>query len=70
MSINKLKYCELKGFQILSYKMEEKEDEFGYRALPTFILERGKQQIKITISQDENGIDGGFLLIEDNKEVI
>ena len=63
-------YGQLKGFQIVAYKMEEEEDDFGYRALPTFILQRGQQQIKITVSQDEEGNDGGFLFIEESEEIV
>ena len=63
-------YNQLKGFQIVSYKMEE-DDYDGYvLKFPTFILQRGQQQIRIAVSQDEEGNDGGFLFIEDCKEVV
>tara|TARA_Y100000361_G_C11109978_1_gene317019 strand:+ start:776 stop:997 length:222 start_codon:yes stop_codon:yes gene_type:complete len=63
-------YGQLKGFQIVAYKMEEEEDEFGYREFPTFILQRGQQQIKIVVSQDEEGNDGGFLFVEESEEIV
>ena len=63
-------YGQLKGFQIVAYKMEEEEDEFGYRKFPTFILQRGQKQIKISVSQDEEGNDGGFLFIEESEEIV
>jgi len=60
-------YGQLKGFQIVSYKMEE-DDYDGYvLKFPTFILQRGQKQIKIVVSQDEEGNDGGFLFIEDSE---
>lgn len=63
-------YNQLKGFQIVSYKMEE-DDYDGYvLKFPTFVLQRGQKQIKITVSQDEEGNDGGFLFVEDSKEVV
>ena len=63
-------YGQLKGFQIVAYKMEEEEDEFGYREFPTFILQRGQQQIKIVVSRDEEGNDGGFLFVEESEEIV
>ena len=63
-------YGQLKSFQIVAYKMEEEEDEFGYREFPTFILQRGQQQIKIAVSRDEEGNDGGFLFVEESEEIV
>lgn len=63
-------YGQLKGFQIVAYKMEEEEDEFGYREFPTFILQRGQKQIKISVSQDAEGNDGGFLFVEDSEVIV
>jgi hypothetical protein len=37
---------------------------------PTFILQRGQQQIKISVSQDEEGNDGGFLFVEESEEIV
>jgi len=63
-------YGQLKGFQIVSYKMEE-DDYDGYvLKFPTFILQRGQKQIKIVVSQDEEGNDGGFLFIEDSEVIV
>jgi len=63
-------YNQLKGFQIVSYKMEE-DDYDGYvLKFPTFVLQRGQKQIKITVSQDEEGNDGGFLFVEDSEVIV
>ena len=63
-------YNQLKGFQIVSYKMEE-DDYDGYvLKFPTFVLQRGQKAIKITVSQDEEGNDGGFLFVEDSEVIV
>jgi hypothetical protein len=63
-------YGQLVGFQIVKYEMDTEEDEFGYREFPTFILQRGQQQIRIAVSRDEEGNDGGFLFIEESEEIV
>jgi hypothetical protein len=64
-------YGQLKGFQIVSYKMEREDIGEGFIIkFPTFILQRGQQQIKISVSQDEEGNDGGFLFVEESEEIV
>lgn len=65
-------YGQLVGFQIVKYEMDEgHKDEYGYSEdFPTFILQRGQQQIKIVVSQDEEGNDGGFLFVEESEEIV
>tara|TARA_E500000318_G_scaffold105620_1_gene112709 strand:- start:1134 stop:1334 length:201 start_codon:yes stop_codon:yes gene_type:complete len=54
-------YSPLKGFTIKSFKLEGDEDN----SFPTFILKKGNETIKISVSRDEEGNGGGFLFIEE-----
>ena len=55
-------YGQLKGFKIESFEMVDSgEDYIG--DFPCFILSKGKQKIRIEVSQDEEGNGGGFLFI-------
>jgi hypothetical protein len=63
-------YGQLVGFQIVKYEMDTEEDEYGTTQFPMFILQRGQQQIRIAVSQDEEGNDGGFLFIEESEEIV
>ena len=55
-------YGQLKGFKIESFEMVDSGDEY-IKDFPCFILSKGKQKIRIEVSQDEEGNGGGFLFI-------
>ena len=55
-------YGQLKGFKIESFEMVDSGDDY-ITDFPSFILSKGKQKIRIEVSQDEEGNGGGFLFI-------
>ena len=55
-------YSQLQGFKIESFQMVDSDDEY-IRNFPSFTLSKGKQKVKIEVSQDEEGNGGGFLFI-------
>lgn len=55
-------YSPLKGFTIKNFKLENEGEDISF---PTFILKKGNETIKISVSQDEEGNGGGFLFIEE-----
>ena len=55
-------YGQLKGFKIESFEMVDSGDDY-IKDFPCFILSKGKQKIRIEVSQDEEGNGGGFLFI-------
>ena len=59
-------YGQLVGFTIKEFKIEI--DEGCDNPFPVFVLEKkGEEDIKISVSQDEEGNGSGFLFIEENK---
>ena len=75
-------YGQLVGYTIKEFKIEDDSeiDAYYYRRFkrqgcdsqfPVFILTKGnasgEPEIKISVSQDEEGNGSGFLFIEDNK---
>ena len=59
-------YGQLVGFTIKEFKIEI--DEGFDNPFPVFVLEKkGEEDIKISVSQDEEGNGSGFLFIEENK---
>ena len=55
-------YKQLEGAKILKYCGQLGTDEYSLNGFPTFIvkLENGKT-MKVEVSRDEEGNDGGFL---------
>ena len=62
-------YGQLVGFTIKEFKIEEDGyiDEDFDTQFPVFVLSNGKEELKISVSQDEEGNGSGFLFIEGNK---
>ena len=63
-------YGQLVGFTIKEFKIEDDSeiDEGFDSQFPVFVLEKkGEEDIKISVSQDEEGNGSGFLFIEGNK---
>ena len=66
-------YGQLVGYTIKEFKIEDDSeiDEGFDSQFPVFILTKGnasgEPEIKISVSQDEEGNGSGFLFIEDNK---
>lgn len=61
-------YKQFLGYEIISFEFEE-DEEFGSQPFPTFIIQKGKEKIKLTVSCDQEGNDAGFLhcdYLEDN----
>lgn len=54
-------YGQLVGFTIKKFRIER--DEFG-SSFPVFIMERNGDKVKVSLSSDEEGNDGGFAFIE------
>jgi hypothetical protein len=50
----------LKGYTITDFKLEKEYDII----FPVFIMKKGGQEIKVSVSQDEEGNGGGHLFIE------
>ena len=65
-------YGQLVGYTIKEFKIEdnsEVDDGYTDDQFPVFVLEKkGYKDIKISVSQDEEGNGSGFLFIEDNKQ--
>ena len=62
-------YGQLVGFTIKEFKIEDDSeiDEGFDSQFPVFVLEKkGEEDIKISVSQDEEGNGSGFLFIEGN----
>ena len=63
-------YGQLVGYTIKEFKIEEDgyiDEDFDVQ-FPVFVLEKkGEEDIKISVSQDEEGNGSGFLFIEENK---
>ena len=62
-------YGQLVGYTIKEFKIEEDGyiDEDFDAQYPVFVLEKkGEEDIKISVSQDEEGNGSGFLFIEGN----
>ena len=53
-------FGQLKGYTITDFNLE-KEDDIIF---PVFIMKKGVQEIKVSVSQDEEGNGGGHLFIE------
>ena len=62
-------YGQLVGCTIKEFKIEDdsKIDEGFDSQVPVFVLSNGKEELKISVSQDEEGNGSGFLFIEGNK---
>ena len=62
-------YGQLVGYKIKEFKIEDDSeiDEGFDSQFPVFVLSNGKEELKISVSQDEEGNGGGFLFIEGNK---
>lgn len=60
-------YKQLKGFKIESFELVDSGDDY-IKDFPCFVLSKGKQKIRIEVSQDEEGNGGGFLFI--GEEVV
>ena len=63
-------YGQLVGYTIKEFKIEDDSeiDEGFDSQFPVFVLEKkGEEDIKISVSQDEEGNGSGFLFIEGNK---
>ena len=54
-------YGQLVGFTIKKFYIER--DEFGSN-FPVFIMKKGGDTLKVSLSSDEEGNDGGFAFIE------
>tara|TARA_R110000737_G_scaffold324559_1_gene337566 strand:- start:159 stop:362 length:204 start_codon:yes stop_codon:yes gene_type:complete len=54
-------FGQLKGYTITNFKLE-KEDDLIF---PVFIMKKGNEEIKVFVSQDEEGNGGGHLFIEE-----
>ena len=64
-------YGQLVGYTIKEFKIEdnsEVDDGYTDDQFPVFVLSKGKAELKISVSQDEEGNGSGFLFIEDNKQ--
>ncbi len=64
-------YGQLVGYTIKEFKIEdnsEVDDGYTDDQFPVFVLSKGKEELKISVSQDEEGNGSGFLFIEDNKQ--
>ena len=62
-------YGQLVGYKIKEFKIEDDSeiDEGFDNQFPVFVLSNGKEELKISVSQDEEGNGSGFLFIEENK---
>jgi hypothetical protein len=62
-------YGQLVGCIIKEFKIEnDSEIDEGFDSqFPVFVLSNGKEELKISVSQDEEGNGSGFLFIEGNK---
>ena len=62
-------YGQLVGYTIKEFKIEgDSEIDEGFDSqFPVFVLSNGKEELKISVSQDEEGNGSGFLFIEGNK---
>ena len=62
-------YGQLVGCTIKEFKIEDdsKIDEGFDSQFTVFVLSKGKEELKISVSQDEEGNGSGFLFIEGNK---
>tara|TARA_Y100000004_G_C8706077_1_gene323811 strand:+ start:175 stop:408 length:234 start_codon:yes stop_codon:yes gene_type:complete len=62
-------YGQLVGYKIKEFKIEDDSeiDEGFDNQFPVFVLSNGKEELKISVSQDEEGNGSGFLFIEGNK---
>ena len=62
-------YGQLVGCTIKEFKIEDdsKIDEGFDSQFPVFVLSNGKEELKISVSQDEEGNGSGFLFIERNE---
>ena len=62
-------YGQLVGYKIKEFKIEDDSeiDEGFDSQFPVFVLSNGKEELKISVSQDEEGNGSGFLFIEGNK---
>ena len=62
-------YGQLVGYRITEFKLEnDSEIDEGFDIqFPVFVLSNGKEELKISVSQDEEGNGRGFLFIEGNK---
>ena len=61
-------YKQFLGYKIISFKLDGQGEQFGCKPFPTFIIQKGKEKIKLTVSCDPEGNDAGFLhsqLLED-----
>ena len=63
-------YGQLVAYTIKEFKIEDDSeiDEGFDSQFPVFVLSNGKEELKISVSQDEEGNGKGFLFIEDNKQ--
>jgi|TARA_R100001015_G_C4531459_1_gene97757 hypothetical protein len=53
-------FGQLKGYTITDFKLEKEYDLI----FPVFIMKKGGQEIKVSVSQDEEGNGGGHLFID------
>ena len=53
-------FGQLKGYIITDFKLEKEYDMI----FPVFIMKKGGDTIKVSVSQDEEGNGGGHLFIE------
>ena len=62
-------YGQLVGCTIKEFKIEDDSeiDEGFDSQFPVFVLSNGKEELKISVSQDEERNGSGFLFIEGNK---
>ena len=63
-------YGQLVGYTIKEFKIEdnsEVDDGYTDDQFPVFVLSKGKEELKISVSQDEEGNGKGFLFIERNE---
>ena len=62
-------YGQLVGCTIKEFRIEnDSEIDEGFDSqFPVFVLSKGKEELKISVSQDEEGNGSGFLFIEGNK---
>ena len=65
-------YKQFLGYKIISFEFEEDDEgeQFGCQPFPTFIIQKGKEKIKLTVSCDPEGNDAGFLHSELLKEQV
>ena len=63
-------YGQLVGYKIKEFKIEDDSeiDEGFDSQFPVFVLSNGKEELKISVSQDEEGNGSGFLFIEENEK--